>query len=175
MKIRVIGTQQERQELIDALMEGFEVYKVSETYPARDEGPNQGIQYIEILSEEQKTVTGIPSDGQVLGYCSERPRTKAEVSRFYHIEYEAAGEILERLYGCGELHRGLGPSERSCTKQAYHYWTPGLEDGVKKECRNCSHRGSFGVCSVQDEYAAVDCPACDRFTVDVMALFRKES
>lgn len=105
MKVRVVGTEGEISSVIKLLKQNFEVVSVSDLKVSHED-PRASIGYIDIMSEDQKLVCGVPSEAQVLDYLITW-HSKKDVMHYFRISWEKSEEILERLFSQGAVWRDM--------------------------------------------------------------------
>lgn len=146
MKIRIIGTDDELEQASIVICEHFKPYRISDRLQSRDED-DEKIIYFDIKSEKQ-IINGNLQDFQVIGYCS-KVRSKSDVSKYFDISFEAAGEILERLVGSQALYKEV-------SHMKYVYLDAEKCHKFPKTCKYCAHCGSWGQCLIPEHRMAND-------------------
>lgn len=163
MKIRIIGDDQERGEVIELLRSKYKLNSVSQEYDSRDDERYKMV-YVEILHKSQEII-GCLQDYQVIEYCN-RPRSKIEVSRNFKMSFEAAEEILNRLSESGALIKFLNDKK-------YVFIDEKLVKEVSSKCGNCEHLGPLDRCIIKNDDIRVQwCQeGCEQFKPSLHAIF----
>ena len=128
--IRISGEPEEVNKIAAQIRE-LELTIISEKeYPARTEG--EVLLYLRV-QEPNQIIFGNLQDHQVIRYCRTW-RSKTDVSNYFGVKWDAAGEILERLYESGDLARYLN-DEGARKHHHYEY----MDASLCHRCRDCSH------------------------------------
>lgn len=177
MIVRITGTEEDRKTILAALGsyqnengEPLKILSVSKEYDYHEDKRMKSV-YVDIPSKFQ-IVIGNLQDYQVLEYCYNF-RSKNQLAKEFHITWDAAGEILDRLANSGDLIKMV-------SDKRYEYIRADVAKLVVKECGNCDHRTiSWGECEYDPEpdtrehgYIPVHNAACPNFTASFSALAR---
>ena len=111
--------------------------------------PGEILVYLSV-QEPNQVIRGGLQDHQIIEYCYSW-RTKAQVAKYFSIEFEAASEILERLTDSGDLLRYL---DDSGAKLHHHYEY--INSNLVHYCKDCKHshyieKGHELICTFNDQ------------------------
>lgn len=127
-EIRISGEPDEVNKIAAQVRE-LELTILSEKeYPARTKG--EVLLYLRV-QEPNQIIFGNLQDHQVISFCRTW-RSKTDVSNYFGVKWDAAGEILERLYESGDLARYL--NEEGARKHHHYEY---MDAKLCHRCRDC--------------------------------------
>lgn len=162
-EIRVSGEPDLVDELCEIITEAVPNIIARRQFESRT--PGEIVVYLRVQEPNQVIVNNL-QDHQVIRYCRTW-RSKSEVSNYFSIKWDAAEEILERLYVSGDLVRELNEEGR---KDHHHYEY--IDASKVHDCKSCAHYRTKPSRWDPDELVEycriMNCPAqknttCERF------------